>query len=400
MSLLRPPCVEDLDDDEAGLPPDPGTDECWEEGAARTHKKRRKVLEMKGSKARSRKAPALASPGAAAAASAATWDQPVPALDSAGDSAKVLAARAADSDSDTAGVISDPEAPAAESPMTFHQVSDFLPGLYQRMVRKSPGLAAAFKQRLTEGVVLTTSYSGVGCPETAADLLVQDPALRNLPGSKIFCYSAWEIEPSAVFMLLGRKGQSPHHVFGDLKDRMKPSILERLNDICSEVLARAAEEDEEMPLSSRSISRQTRKTDLGLQLLNDIRAELRCSDRLSGFRTRFFQAKRTIDGVFETSVAHQNTARFATCRRRSVCTCQAECCGLAEVTTTGPCGATWPSAIDASGTATSTQRSTRSATRTSASGTWRSLASSASRGLARTAPPDPSMASGSTSQRC
>lgn len=99
-------------------------------------------------------------------------------------------------------------------------------------------MSAIARDKLMGGIVLTTSYSGLGTAECALSMVVEEFARQNpgMPCNVVF-YSACDVAPEARQCLLAHGRQSrPRHVFGDLLDRLYPTDKEELDIIVDQCI--------------------------------------------------------------------------------------------------------------------------------------------------------------------
>ena len=86
-----------------------------------------------------------------------------------------------------------------DGPVDLQQLGAFPLRVYQMIQAAAPQLASRLQQAVSGGLVLTTSYSGMGCPEAAATMLehsVRSGSASNGAGRSGFRhYSACEVIP-------------------------------------------------------------------------------------------------------------------------------------------------------------------------------------------------------------
>lgn len=121
-------------------------------------------------------------------------------------------------------------------PISFEEVVAWPEQVEADMRRNYPGLYAVGADKFTRPLVVTTHYSGMGCPELALLMLVAQ-ARKGEPrdASNVNLYSACEVNPTARAMLLNRSDDScaagPCHVFGDITSRVPVDDLAVLKQI-------------------------------------------------------------------------------------------------------------------------------------------------------------------------
>ena len=89
--------------------------------------------------------------------------------------------------------------------------------LYQTLVAKAQGTAACVKVRTMEGCALTSTYSGITCPEISAHLISRSHLLAQDLG--FVDYIACDVNSVVCFMMLSEK-DPPMHIHRDLLNRL------------------------------------------------------------------------------------------------------------------------------------------------------------------------------------
>eukprot|EP00971_Amphidinium_carterae_P082691 1635669-Amphidinium_carterae.2 len=131
--------------------------------------------------------------------------------------------------------------PASEGEFTgeeaLYEMLTDVPNLPKTIQKRMPGLEKFFLQCLHTGVVMTTSFSGLGAPEIAAEMLTT--AFKHEVGglhgrwSGIESYSACDILPHCRQMLCNKKSSAPRHVFMDVLDRLDEASARKLRRVQS-----------------------------------------------------------------------------------------------------------------------------------------------------------------------
>ena len=120
-----------------------------------------------------------------------------------------------------------------DGPTTLEQVLAWPQFVVCRLLdhAASNGRGSSFKlalQEVTSNIVLTTSYSGMGCAEMVLPLLAKSLQSFGIT-AQMAPYSATDYDPTCRRMLLShKKGSRPEHVFGDILERIPRDVRARL----------------------------------------------------------------------------------------------------------------------------------------------------------------------------
>ena len=114
--------------------------------------------------------------------------------------------------------------------------------IYSRLCEKAPDAAKILDASLARGVILNTTYSGLGTPEVAARMLEYGwSSCQKTPSSRprtVCSYSASDINDHARQALLGHcRDSMPEHVFGDIVKRLPAHIEEQARLVTEDALA-------------------------------------------------------------------------------------------------------------------------------------------------------------------
>lgn len=117
----------------------------------------------------------------------------------------------------------------ARGPLTSMELHEWAPFYVSEFVRA--GRAVHLRHNILRGVELSTSYSGMGCAEMAAEMIMEGCISAGLVGVHTFTsYCAMDISNLCRRALQSHeKGPlRPHHVFGDVLDLLPPGALNAL----------------------------------------------------------------------------------------------------------------------------------------------------------------------------
>ena len=100
-------------------------------------------------------------------------------------------------------------------------------------------IARNFKEVLTNGIVLTTNYSGTGSYEAMSKHVLDRAAKElGLESANIVYYAACDSDPAARYALLNHRAATrPMHVFDDVLGRLPPRTHDELHNLEAVVLA-------------------------------------------------------------------------------------------------------------------------------------------------------------------
>ena len=117
----------------------------------------------------------------------------------------------------------------SSGPRSFEQAMAWPNQIADDMASHHAGLYANLRGRLSEPLVVTTHFSGIGCAEVCVSMLQERFHSGSSP--RVRFYSACESDREARALLLHRGGSEPEHVFGDILSRIPLDTLQRLRQI-------------------------------------------------------------------------------------------------------------------------------------------------------------------------
>ena len=165
---------------------------------------------------------------------------------------------------------------APSGPATYAEVADIVPKMYRQLASgKANTLGQIFKAKVQQGILMTSNYSGMGCPELAASLLTSaDDDLKHARGFTE--YSVCDINPDCTHMMLNKK-QPPKHVFVDIKNMLPPSLRDSLMSFVDVNLATADAMDHGIDPGLQGSARQQNKERIGNCMLKEIMEKIEAS---------------------------------------------------------------------------------------------------------------------------
>eukprot|EP00971_Amphidinium_carterae_P008542 168564-Amphidinium_carterae.2 len=113
----------------------------------------------------------------------------------------------------------------------YEQSFEFASELLQTLVERR-SQTSVFEAALPKNIVLITDYSGIGCAEMALGLVSRAFAKRNAGVACGPCFSVYrsnDLNPHCRCVLVNHADRSrPQHVQGNMQERVKQSVLERM----------------------------------------------------------------------------------------------------------------------------------------------------------------------------
>ena len=118
---------------------------------------------------------------------------------------------------------------------TVDMIYDWAPQLLEQIRTQQGGhmLLSTLMARATDGIHMTTQYTGMGCAEMAMDMIMRSLEEQLSCRGAVTYWSGTDNDPMCRSVLKRSCVSSPQHVFGDLLRRVSSHVLDNLLQIHS-----------------------------------------------------------------------------------------------------------------------------------------------------------------------